>query len=70
MTIHAVFYKGCFLETSQIFKKIKGWRLLLKGMQEKMKNKEFLFFLILYFSLLKLRGETVNSDNCGAVTIC
>ena len=37
-------YKGCFLETSQIFKEFKGWRLFLKGLKEKMYNKEVLIY--------------------------
>ena len=54
-------YKGCFLETSQIFTKFKGCRLLLKGMKEKMSNKEVLLFMIYGFSLPKLRDESVEN---------
>ena len=53
-------YKGWFLETSQFFTKFKGWRLLLKGMKEKINNKEVLLFMIYVFSLLKLRDGTVQ----------
>ena len=47
--------------TSQIFTRFKGWRLLLKGMKEKINNKKALLFMIYAFSLLKLRDETVQN---------
>ena len=47
------------METSQFFTEFKGWRLLLKWMKEKMTNKEVMFVMILCFSYLKLRDETV-----------
>ena len=44
--------------TSQISTKFKGWRLLLRGMKEKIYYKEVLLFMIY---LLKLRDETFQN---------
>ena len=42
-------YKGCFLETSQIFTKFKGWSSHERD-EEKMNNKDVMLYMIYGFS--------------------